>query len=432
MRAIDLIEKKQNGLELNYDEIKFMIDGYVKGSIPDYQMSAFLMAIYFKGMTDIETTNLALIMRDSGDIVDLSNINGIKVDKHSTGGVGDKVSFVVGPILAALGLKVAKMSGRGLGHTGGTIDKLESIPGFNTNISNDKFINEVNEIGLSIVGQSGNLAPADKKIYALRDVTSTVASIPLIASSIMSKKLASGADIICLDVKVGSGAFMKTLDDARKLATLMVNIGKNAGKKMVAILTSMQEPLGSFVGNSLEVIEAIDALKGNGSKDLYEVSYEIVSEELLQAGLYKTKDETYKEIDRVIKDGSAFLKFKDMVRFQGGDISYILDTKKFKVSKNIIEIKAKESGYIKEVDAYKVGHAAMILGAGREKLGDMIDYSAGIFLNKKVGDKVNIGEVIATLYTNKEYVEDGVNLVSEAYKYSKEKVKLDLILDIIK
>lgn len=432
MRIIDIIEKKQRGLELSREEIEFFVEGYTKGLIPDYQVSALLMAIYFKGMTKKETSMLALAMRDSGDVIDLKDIKGIKVDKHSTGGVGDKTSFVVGPICAALGLKFAKMSGRGLGHTGGTIDKLESIKGYKTTLSMQDFIDQVNDIGIALIGQSGNIAPADKKIYALRDVTATVSSIPLIASSIMSKKLASGADIICLDVKVGSGAFMKTIDEARVLAKEMVDIGKAAGKKMIAILTNMDEPLGYSVGNSLEVIEAIETLKGRGPKDLYELSYEIVSEMLIESGLYTSKELAIKDIKKVIENGEALDKLRCMITSQGGDTSYIDDYTLFGSAKNIINIYAKEDGYISRIDALKIGHAAMMLGAGREKLGDSIDFSAGVVLKKKVGDYTKQGDVLALAYTNKENYMEAEIMLNEAFSYTNEEKNVRVILEIVK
>lgn len=432
MRIIDIIEKKQRGLELSREEIEFFVEGYTKGLIPDYQVSALLMAIYFKGMTKKETSMLALAMRDSGDVIDLKDIKGIKVDKHSTGGVGDKTSFVVGPICAALGLKFAKMSGRGLGHTGGTIDKLESIKGYKTTLSMQDFIDQVNDIGIALIGQSGNIAPADKKIYALRDVTATVSSIPLIASSIMSKKLASGADIICLDVKVGSGAFMKTIDEARVLAKEMVDIGKAAGKKMIAILTNMDEPLGYSVGNSLEVIEAIETLKGRGPKDLYELSYEIVSEMLIESGLYTSKELAIKDIKKVIENGEALDKLRCMITSQGGDTSYIDDYTLFGSAKNIINIYAKEDGYISRIDALKIGHAAMMLGAGREKLGDSIVFSAGVVLKKKVGDYTKQGDVLALAYTNKENYMEAEIMLNEAFSYTNEEKNVRVILEIVK
>lgn len=432
MRMIDIIEKKQQGLSLSKEEIEFFVDGYTKGEIPDYQASAFLMAIYFKGMDKFETATLACFMKDSGDVIDLTSIKGIKVDKHSTGGVGDKTTFVVGPICAALGLKFAKMSGRGLGHTGGTIDKLESIKGYKTTLSMNEFIDQVNDIGIALIGQSGNIAPADKKIYALRDVTSTVSSIPLIASSIMSKKLASGADIICLDVKVGSGAFMKNKEEASILAEEMVDIGKTAGKKMIAILTNMDEPLGYSVGNSLEVIEAIETLKGKGPKDLYDLTYEIVSELLIASGLYNNKDKAIEDIKNVIENGKALNKLKEMIASQGGDINYIDDYTLFGSAKHAINIYAKKDGYIDHIDALKIGHAAMMLGAGREKLGDAIDYTAGITLEKKVGDKIKKGDVIAKAYTNKEEYSDAINMLNEAFFYTNVQNKKEIIIKIVK
>ena len=432
MRAVDLILKKRNGNKLNKEEIDFMVSGYTNGDIPDYQMSAFLMAIYFEGMDDEEAALLTDSMLHSGEILDLSSINGIKVDKHSTGGVGDKTSLVVAPIVASLGIKVAKMSGRGLGHTGGTIDKLESIPGYNTSISIDEFISQVEEIGISIIGQTKNLAPADKKLYALRDVTGTVESIPLIASSIMSKKLASGADAIVLDVKVGSGAFMKDLESARHLARLMVEIGKKAGKKVVAILTNMDEPLGYAVGNNLEVIEAINTLNGKGPKDFTELCLIASAELIVAANLASDIDEGVKLAKKQIDNKKALDKFADLVRAQGGDESYIYHPDKFAKASNIIEVKSTKAGYVVSIDALQIGNAAMQLGAGRKSLDDKINHRVGVVLNKKVGDKVEEGDTLAYIHSVSKENDDIYNIINKAINIDDLKVENKLIYDIIK
>lgn len=432
MRAVDIIIKKRDGLELSKEEINFFIEGFTDGTIDTYQASALTMAIYFRGMTDQEATYLTESILHSGDILDLSAIKGIKVDKHSTGGVGDKTSLVVGPLVASLGIKFAKMSGRGLGHTGGTLDKLEAIPGYNISISEEDFIKQVNAIGIALVGQTGELAPADKKLYALRDVTGTVESIPLIASSIMSKKLASGADAICLDVKVGSGAFMKTLEDATKLAELMVNIGKNCGRNMTAILTNMDEPLGLAVGNSLEVIEAIHTLNGEGPKDFTELCYEVAAHLVIAGGLAKTVEEAKVLLQKQIDNKEGLKTLAKLVSAQGGDESYIYHPEKFKSAKYEFEVLAKASGFVNHIDALAIGNAAMVLGAGRSKIGDAIDHSVGIVLAKKVNDKVCEGEVLAKIYANQENVEESINLVLQAYKIAKEKVDSKLILKIVK
>ena len=398
---VDLIIKKRQGLELTDEEIHFWIDGYVKGDIPDYQSSAMQMAIVFQGMNNREIATLTDAMLHSGEIMDLSNIKGVKVDKHSTGGVGDKTSLVLGPMVAACGATLAKMSGRGLGHTGGTLDKLESIPGVTVAISGQRFVDQVNEIGCAIVGQTGSLVPADKKMYALRDVTGTVESIPLIASSVMSKKLASGSDAILLDVTVGEGAFMKNVDDARKLAHIMVDIGKRLNRNTKAVLSNMSEPLGLAVGNSLEVKEAIASLQGHGPEDLMELCYTTGAIMLVQAKCFPSLEEANKALHLAISTGSAFEKFVKMVKAQGGDINYILHPELFEVAKVSLPIYAEKSGYVKSLDALTIGVSSMRLGGGRETLDDVIDMSAGIMLNKKVGDKVEKGELLATLYTNK-------------------------------
>ncbi len=401
MRMYDLITKKKHKEALTDEEIQYMIDGYVKGDIPDYQMSSMLMAIWFNGMNDHEITELTKVMAKSGDMIDLSAIAGKKVDKHSTGGVGDKTTLIVAPIVAACGGKVAKMSGRGLGHTGGTVDKLESIPGYRTVLGRKEFFDTVNKCGFSLIGQSGNLAPADKKLYALRDVTATVDCIPLIASSIMSKKLAAGSDCILLDVKTGSGAFMKTLDDSIKLAQTMVNIGVGAGRRTVALITDMDTPLGYGIGNSIEVMESMDVLKGHGPADLTEVSLQLAANMLYLVGK-GTPEECRKMAEKSIADGTAFETFCTMVRAQGGDDSVLRDYEKFPNAPYTYDIVAEESGYIEHQNAEEIGEVSVVLGAGRETKESAIDFSAGIILHKKFGDKVEKGDSLATLYTSKE------------------------------
>ena len=411
----EIIDKKKRGLELNQTEIEYLINGYVNNEIPDYQISAWLMAVYFQGMTDRELLALTNCMTKSGEIVDLSSIMGVKVDKHSTGGVGDKVTLVVAPIVAACGGKVAKMSGRGLGFTGGTIDKLEAIPGLKTALAEEDFFNMVNEIGLAVMGQSADIAPADKKLYALRDVTATVDSIPLIASSIMSKKLAAGSDKIVLDVTVGSGAFMKDKENAVQLAEKMVAIGNGAGKKTVAILTNMDVPLVKMVGNNLEVVEAIETLKGRGPEDLIAVVVEIASTMLYLAQI-GTKEECMKKVKRVIADGSALEKLKLMVERQGGDGSYIENPDQFEKAIYQHEIIANNSGYIGKMNTEECGKAAVLLGAGREVKDDPIDMTAGIQFNKKTGDAVKQGDIVAIAYSSsKEKLQKGVQKISNIY-----------------
>lgn len=397
----DLIMKKRNGGALTSEEIKYMITEYVDGNIPDYQMSAFLMSVYFRGMTEEETLAMTNAVAHSGDMVDLSGIAGVKVDKHSTGGVGDKTTLIIAPIVAACGVKVAKMSGRGLGHTGGTVDKMESIPGMQTSLTQEKFFEVVNKTGLSVIGQSGNLAPADKKLYALRDVTATVDSIPLIAVSIMSKKLAAGNDCILLDVKTGSGAFMKTVDDAIVLAKEMVAIGENAGKKTVALITDMDIPLGHNIGNSLEVIEAVQTLRGKGPKDLTEVSLNLAGNMLYLAGK-GTLDECINMAQKAIADGSALERLIAMVEAQGGDSAVIKDTEKFAKAAFTYDVLAKKTGYITFMDTEKCGIASSMLGAGRETKESTIDFAAGIIIRSKVGEFVKEGSVIATMLAEKE------------------------------
>ena len=404
MRMYDIIEKKRDGHKLTDEEIAFFVDGYVAGEIPDYQASALMMAIYFQGMDDEETTQLTLHMMNSGDTVDLSSLPGATVDKHSTGGVGDKTSLAVVPMLAAMDpghTFVAKMSGRGLGHTGGTLDKLESIPGFDTQIGGDRFLEVVREHGGAIIGQTGNLVPADKLMYALRDVTATVDSIPLIASSIMSKKLAAGAGCILLDVKVGSGAFMKTVPDAVKLAETMVAIGEGAGRRVEALVTNMDRPLGHAIGNSLEVIEVVDTLHGHGPADLtHEVL--MLATDLLELTGHYDHDECKRRAHEAIDSGAAFAKLLEIVEAQGGDTSYLEDTSKFPAAPIAYEVTAPTDGFICHVDTEKVGTASAELGAGRITLDDDIDHSAGITLLKNYGDEVRAGETVAVLHTSDE------------------------------
>lgn len=406
MRMYDLIMKKRNGGALSETEIREMIGGYVEGKIPDYQMAAFLMAVYFRGMTKEETLAMTLAAAHSGEMADLSGISGIKVDKHSTGGVGDKTTLIVAPIVAACGVKVAKMSGRGLGHTGGTVDKLEAIPGYRTTLSREEFFDVVNRTGLSVIGQSGNLAPADKKLYALRDVTATVDTIPLIAVSIMSKKLAAGSDCILLDVKTGSGAFMKTVEEAVALAEEMVAIGENAGKKTAALITNMDLPLGYAIGNSLEVIEAVETLCGQGPEDLTEVCISLAQNMLYLAGK-GTFPECRKMVMTVLENKEAFRRFLAMVEAQGGDSSVIRDTSRFAKALYSFEVKAEKSGYITFMDTESCGIASAMLGAGRETKESSIDYSAGIILKKKTGDYVEKGETLAVFYASEQGLFEG-------------------------
>ena len=415
MRMVDIIEKKRNGHVLNDNEIKFFINGYITGDIPEYQVSALLMAIYFQGMNKEEIASLTGYMLHSGDIIDLSAIKGIKVDKHSTGGVGDKTSLVLGPLVASCGAKLAKMSGRGLGHTGGTLDKMESIPGMTIAIEGERFINQVNDIGMAIVGQTGHLVPADKKLYALRDVTGTVESIPLIASSIMSKKLASGSDTILLDVKVGSGAFMKNLDSARELAKTMVEIGDSFNKNTKAMLSDMDQPLGLAVGNILEVVEAVNTLKGNGPKDFVELCMSAAKIMLVQAEICKTEDEAEVLLNKKIESGEAFEKLKEFVVAQGGDVSYIENIEKFPKASIILPIYSSKEGYVNQIDALGIGTYAMRLGAGRAVMSDVIDYTAGIVLNKKIGDYVNKGEILCYIHTNKENYSEIIEGLEELF-----------------
>ena len=400
MRMYDLIAKKKKGEELTTEEIRYMIEGFTDGSIPDYQMSAMTMAICFQGMSKRETVDLTLAMRDSGEVLDLSGINGVKVDKHSTGGVGDKTSLALTPIVAALGVPVAKMSGRGLGHTGGTIDKLECFKGFTTGISDETFVRNVNEIGIAIAGQTANLAPADKKLYALRDVTATVDQMSLIASSIMSKKLASGSDAIVLDVKTGNGAFMKAFEDSVTLAKEMVSIGTMAGKKTAAVITDMDQPLGYAVGNSLEVLEAIETLNGNGPKDFKEVVFALGSLMLQLAGRAKDDADARNMMETVIADGSAKKKFAEFIEAQGGDASPVYDTSLLEVARTEVPVIADCDGYVHRILAEDIGIACMSLGGGRETKESEIDLSVGIVLKKKNGDAVKAGDTLAVIYGN--------------------------------
>ena len=406
MRMVDIIEKKRDGQELTTAEINFFIEGYTKGEIPDYQASALAMAIYFQDMNDRERADLTRAMVESGDTIDLSAIDGVKVDKHSTGGVGDTTTLVLAPLVASLGVPVAKMSGRGLGHTGGTIDKLESIAGFHVELTREQFIDLVNRDKVAVIGQSGNLTPADKKLYALRDVTGTVNSIPLITSSIMSKKIAAGADAIVLDVKTGDGAFMKTQEDAEELAHAMVRIGNHVGRKTIAIISDMSQPLGFAIGNALEVKEAIETLQGKGPKDLTELVLTLGSQMVLLAGKAKTSEEAKEMLLDAIHSGKALAKFKEFLANQGGDASIVDDLTKLPQAKYKIELPAKQSGYISRMVADEIGVASMILGAGRATKEDVIDLAVGLVLHKKVGDKVEEGESILTIYSNRENVED--------------------------
>ncbi|AAU25661.1 pyrimidine-nucleoside phosphorylase [Bacillus sp. GM2] len=406
MRMVDIITKKQNGEELTTEEIQFFIKGYTDGSIPDYQASALAMAIYFQDMTDRERADLTMAMVNSGETIDLSAIEGIKVDKHSTGGVGDTTTLVLAPLVAALDVPVAKMSGRGLGHTGGTIDKLEAIKGFHVELSKDEFIELVNRDKVAVIGQSGNLTPADKKLYALRDVTGTVNSIPLIASSIMSKKIAAGADAIVLDVKTGAGAFMKTDEDAVNLAKAMVRIGNNVGRQTMAVISDMSQPLGFAIGNALEVKEAIDTLKGEGPEDLTELVLTLGSQMVVLAKKAETLDEAREKLIDVMKNGKALQKFKDFLQNQGGDSSVADNPEKLPQAAYKIDVPAKEAGVVSEIVADQIGVAAMLLGAGRATKEDKIDLAVGIMLRKKVGDAVEKGEPLVTLYANRENVDD--------------------------
>ena len=433
-RFVDLIQKKKSGETLTKEEIDFMITDYVAGKIPDYQMSAMMMAIYFQGMSEEETLYLTMAMAESGEMLDLSGIQGVKVDKHSTGGVGDKTSLALTPMVAACGVKIAKMSGRGLGHTGGTIDKLESFPGFSTGISTEEFIDHVNTIGISIMGQTKDLAPADKKLYALRDVTATVDQMSLIASSIMSKKLAAGADAIVLDVKTGSGAFMKTREDALALAKEMVQLGKNAGRKTIAVVSNMDQPLGNTVGNALEVREAIDTLNGNGPRDFTELVMTLGSYMLL-AGEKADKEETARRMLRqVVEDGSALRKLAEFVKAQGGDESYVYEPEKLPCAKIRKELLAPVDGYIQKIVCDEVGICSLILGGGRETKESQIDLSVGIRLIQKVGKYVHKGDVLAEVFANDcQKLEEAMTRLQQAYHIGPDEAKeQNVILDVVK
>jgi len=425
---VDLIEKKRDGHELTTEEINFIIKGYTEGSIPDYQVSALTMAIIFRGMSEQERADLTMAMVESGDQIDLSQINGIKVDKHSTGGVGDTTTLVLGPLVASVGVPVAKMSGRGLGHTGGTIDKLESVKGFHVELDNNKFIELVNKNKLAVIGQSGNLTPADKKLYALRDVTGTVESIPLIASSIMSKKIAAGADAIVLDVKTGAGAFMKTLEDSRELAKAMVRIGRNVGRKTMAVISDMSQPLGYAIGNALEVKEAIDTLKGEGPEDLTELCLTLGSYMVLLAEKATTLKEARVLLENAIKDGSALEKLKVFLSSQGGDASVVEDPSKLPQAQYTFELEAKQDGYVSEITANEVGTAAMLLGAGRATKDSVIDLAVGLVLRKKIGDQVKQGESLVTIYSNFEDVSEVRKKLYEHIKISASKVEPPILI----
>lgn len=432
MRMVDIISKKRNGLALTEEEIQFFISGYMNEEIPDYQVSALLMAIYYQGMTEEETAYLTNSMTKSGDVIDLSSIHGHKVDKHSTGGVGDKTTFIVGPLAAAAGIPVAKMSGRGLGHTGGTIDKLEAIPGMQVELSNDEFIQQVNQYKLSVVGQTGHLAPADKKLYALRDVTATVDSIPLIASSVMSKKIASGADSIVLDVKTGSGAFMKSIDDARELARRMVKIGEKLGRNTTAVISNMNQPLGYEIGNANEIKEAVQVLQGQPIQDLRELAIELTTHMTLLAGVYSDETTAKKNLAELLDNGQAYEAFKQFIQAQQGDISVIEDLSLLPTASHHHEIKSPSDGYLYEMEAEKIGLAAMHLGAGRQTKEDTIDHAAGITLLKKTGDEVRQGEPIAILHSNKE-VNVAESLFLDAITISDDKLEsLPMIYEVIK
>lgn len=431
MRMVDIIEKKRDGKSLSKEEIEFFIKGYTNGDIPDYQASSLAMAIFFQDMNDEERAALTMAMVNSGDVIDLSKINGIKVDKHSTGGVGDTTTLVLAPLVAAVGVPVAKMSGRGLGHTGGTIDKLESIKGFHVEISEEDFIKLINENQVAVIGQSGNLTPADKKLYALRDVTGTVNSIPLIASSIMSKKIAAGADAIVLDVKTGNGAFMKTLEDAEALAHAMVSIGNNVGRNTMAIISDMSQPLGRAIGNALELKEAIDTLNGKGPEDLTELVLTLGSQMVVLANRANTLEEARQLLNEAIENGSALEKFKTFLENQGGDASVVDAPELLPTATYQIEYKAQSSGVVSELIANEIGVASMMLGAGRQTKEDEIDLSVGIVLNKKVGDVVKEGESLLTIHSNRENFDDVIKKLDESIEIQAQATTPTLIHKII-
>lgn len=431
MRMVDLIEKKRDGNELSKEEIEYIVTNYTNGKIPDYQVSALLMAIFYQDMTNEEITNLTLAIANSGDVIDLSSLEGIKVDKHSTGGVGDTTTLILAPLVASVGVTVAKMSGRGLGYTGGTLDKLEAIPGFQIELSDEEFVRIVNESKVAVIGQSGNLAPADKKLYALRDVTATVDSLPLIASSIMSKKIAAGADAIVLDVTTGDGAFMKNIEDARRLAKTMTSIGKLANRETVAVISDMSEPLGEAIGNSLEVVEAIETLQGNGPEDLVEMCYALGSQMVVLAGKAKTTDEARTLLQEALESGKALAKFKEMIQNQGGDPAIVEHPERILTARYTMELPAKQSGVVSKIVANELGIAAMMLGAGRKTKEEDIDHAVGLKLHKKIGDTVTKGESLLTIYSNDEEITSVIELLYKNIEIGESAMKPTLIHDII-
>lgn len=432
MRMVDVLEKKRDGLELTKEEIDFVIEGYTNDDVPDYQMAAFLMAIYFQDMTTEERVNLTKAMVESGDQVDLSQIDGVKVDKHSTGGVGDTTTLILAPLVAAVGVPVPKMSGRGLGHTGGTVDKLEAIEGFQVELDSKTFIKLANKNKVAVVGQSGNLTPADKKIYGLRDVTATVNAIPLIASSIMSKKIASGTDAIVLDVKTGSGAFMKTLEDSKELAHAMVQIGNGAGRETIGVISDMNQPLGFAVGNALEVKEAIETLRGEGPEDLHELCLELGSRMVYLGKKAKSIEEAREKLEEAIQSGQAIDTFKTLIEAQGGDASIVDEPDKLPTASYTFEVEAKEDGFISEIIANEIGIAASILGAGRLTKESEIDLAVGLVLNKKIGDQVKKGDSLVTIHSNSEEVANVIEKIYESYTISQEPVEdKQLIYEVI-
>ncbi|HGF8082821.1 TPA: pyrimidine-nucleoside phosphorylase [Enterococcus faecium] len=431
MRMVDLIEKKRDGNELSKEEIEYIVTNYTNGKIPDYQVSALLMAIFYQDMTNEEITNLTLAIANSGDVIDLSSLEGIKVDKHSTGGVGDTTTLILAPLVASVGVTVAKMSGRGLGYTGGTLDKLEAIPGFQIELSDEEFVRIVNESKVAVIGQSGNLAPADKKLYALRDVTATVDSLPLIASSIMSKKIAAGADAIVLDVTTGDGAFMKNIEDARRLAKTMTSIGKLANRETVAVISDMSEPLGEAIGNSLEVVEAIETLQGNGPEDLVEMCYALGSQMVVLAGKAKTTDEARMLLQEALESGKALAKFKEMIQNQGGDPAIVEHPERILTARYTMELPAKQSGVVSKIVANELGIAAMMLGAGRKTKEEDIDHAVGLKLHKKIGDTVTKGESLLTIYSNDEEITSVIELLYKNIEIGESAMKPTLIHDIV-
>ena len=431
MRMVDLIEKKRDGNELSKEEIEYIVTNYTNGKIPDYQVSALLMAIFYQDMTNEEITNLTLAIANSGDVIDLSSLEEIKVDKHSTGGVGDTTTLILAPLVASVGVTVAKMSGRGLGYTGGTLDKLEAIPGFQIELSDEEFVRIVNESKVAVIGQSGNLAPADKKLYALRDVTATVDSLPLIASSIMSKKIAAGADAIVLDVTTGDGAFMKNIEDARRLAKTMTSIGKLANRETVAVISDMSEPLGEVIGNSLEVVEAIETLQGNGPEDLVEMCYALGSQMVVLAGKAKTTDEARMLLQEALESGKALAKFKEMIQNQGGDPAIVEHPERILTARYTMELPAKQSGVVSKIVANELGIAAMMLGAGRKTKEEDIDHAVGLKLHKKIGDTVTKGESLLTIYSNDEEITSVIELLYKNIEIGESAMKPTLIHDII-